>query len=211
MTWAFWVKPGVFATDRCRSDVTDRLPAPILLSLILMMVAQACDWLCFGWVLPVPCTHVSAQRPTRPPRRSYGYGHAWRVPGAHCRETSTERLSADLLPCDRCLTVTKEPVRQALWRQPSGPRRRLCASEPAGAVGSETCRYLPPCRPAARRSHVLTGASAVRCRHLGIGLRAPWRPHVAHPGQGCGAVVARLVDDRRTGRGPLRFEPRICI
>ena len=61
---------------------TSTTPSPaFLISMILIIVAQAYPWLCSGWVLPVLWTRVSSQRPNGPPPNNFGYDHTWRAPG----------------------------------------------------------------------------------------------------------------------------------
>jgi hypothetical protein len=57
-------------------------PSPaVLISMIVIIVAQAYRCLCFGWVLPVFRTRVCSQRPNGPPPNNFGYDHTRRVPG----------------------------------------------------------------------------------------------------------------------------------
>jgi hypothetical protein len=64
--------------------------AAFLISMILIIVAQAYCWLCSGWVLAVLWKRVSSQRPNGPPPTNFGYDHTWRAPGTHRRERSIE-------------------------------------------------------------------------------------------------------------------------
>jgi hypothetical protein len=80
--------------------------ATFLISMILIIVAQAYRWLCSGWVLPVLWARVSSQRPNGPPPNNFGYDHTWHAPGTHRRERIIESSPASLSHCPS----TKEPL-----------------------------------------------------------------------------------------------------
>jgi hypothetical protein len=61
--------------------MSDAPSGALLISMILIIVAQAYRWLCSGWVLPVLWTRVSSQRPNGPPPNNFGYDHTWHAPG----------------------------------------------------------------------------------------------------------------------------------
>jgi len=94
---------------------TSTTPSPaFLISMILIIVAQAYCWLCSGWALPVLWTRVSSQRPNGPPPNNFGCDHTWRAPGTHRRERSIESSPASLSHCPS----TKEPLWQAYGVSP---------------------------------------------------------------------------------------------
>jgi hypothetical protein len=153
---------------------TSTTPSPaFLISMILIIVAQAYRWLCSGWVLPAVWTRVSSQWPNGPPPNNFGYDHTWRAPGTRVsgeeyREFTGQPLT---LPVDERAPLAGV-VSAHCSTSPRGRHRRRLVSHNCGRTGrAPGARATRPARcygrhPTLRRSprpESPSGATAGTC------------------------------------------------